>query len=406
MQESKGIGSDALRPASLAGMKLKNRIIRSATEEGYGDAEGRPGPKLGDFYARMAKGGAGAIITGLRGVSPESRASKRQSMIHRDEFIEDYREIAAKVHEHGTPIIMQLAHAGRQTTREAAGGTPVAPSPIKDKVFRVRPRELSGQDIEQVVSDFAAAAVRAREAGFDGIQIHAAHGYLLSQFLSAHMNRRTDRFGGSLENRFRIVARIFEETRKRVGGFPILAKINASDTRKKGMRPGEALRVAQLLEKAGCDAVEVSCGVAEDGFNTARLTRAPVPAMMAWVDELAGQPRLVKKFLAAVLPFLVATPKPLEDYNVADAALIKKSVGIPVIVVGGIHRLADIETILAGGSADFVAMARPFIVEPGIVNKFASGKSAESRCIKCGYCLLGVNSGPLRCYYGRIPKAA
>ncbi len=404
MQKEKNIADRVFLPAKLAGISLSNRIIRSATNEGYGDDSGRPRPELADFHARLAKGGAGAIITGFSCVGEGSRGINHQTMIHKDEFIPDYRKIADRVHALGTPIIMQLAHAGRQTSRAVAGARPVAPSAIRDKVFITLPRALSTPEIERIVSDFAAAAVRAKEAGFDGIQLHAAHGYLLSQFLSPYMNRRKDEWGGSLENRFRIIRRIIEECRKAVGYFPILAKINASDTRKNGMRPGMALEVARLLEQAGCDGVEVSCGVVEDGFNTVRVPRIPTEAMLEMTDELRKLPGPLKKVVGWAIPHFAARLEPLENFNVEDAALIKKKVGIPVIVVGGIRRLADIRKIIEDGSADFVAMARPFIIEPDLVMKFASGKSVESRCINCGYCLLGINRSPVRCYYGKLPK--
>lgn len=395
---------NVFQPVTLAGISFHNRILRSATDEGYGDAEGRPGNGLADFYERMAKGGVGGIITGLCGVTARGKAINHMIMLDRDEWIEDYKHIVSRVHQHNTPIILQLAHAGRQTTKKLAGGQPVSPSALRDRVFRIKPRALSGSEIEQIINDFANAVRRAKDAGFDGAQIHAAHGYLLSQFLSAYMNRRTDEWGGSTENRFRIMGRIIEAARRLVGDFPILVKINAHDNRRNGMRITEAVLIAQLLENAGYDAIEVSCGVAEDGFNLVRVPEAPVPAMLEFADEFRHLPRSLKKMAGKLIPYFAATLKPIENYNVPAAASIKEKVNIPVIVVGGIRKLTDIERILQQKSADLVAMARPFIIEPHIVKKFASGKSNESKCINCGYCLFGINQEPLRCYYGKIRK--
>lgn len=216
------------------------------------------------------------------------------------------------------------------------------------------------------------------------------------------MNHRRDQWGGSLENRGRILIRIIEESRRLVGAFPLMVKINGSETRKKGVRPLEAARLARLLEAAGCDAVEVSCGIAEDGFNTVRVPKAPAEAMVNFLEEFKHLPGPVKWCVQRIAPFFTAIPGPITNYNVTDGATIKKQVNIPVIAVGGIRNRSDMENIIQEGGADFVAMARPFIIEPGIVEKFKTGRALESKCINCGYCLLGVTTNPLRCYYGKV----
>jgi len=391
-------------PIKLASINFANRIIRSATHEGYANDAGRPDEKLADLYEKLAKGKVGAIITGFCAVEPGGKAIKNMMTIDRDEWIGDYKTIVSRVHKYNTPIIMQLVHAGRQSSEKIVGGKTVSPSAMKDKVYRVVPHALLNNEIEQIIENFAQAVKRAKAAGFDGVQLHAAHGYLLSQFLSPYINRRNDEWGGSIEKRFRIMERIMEKSRQLVGDFPILVKMNAYDTRENGMRVDEAIEIARLLEKVGFDAIEVSCGIAEDGFNTVRVPEVPVPAILEMFDEFRNQPWPLKKIAGFFIPYFIETPKPLENYNVKAAANIKKNVNIPVIAVGGIRKISDIRQILMEKSADLVAMSRPFIIEPHIVKKFESGKSTESKCINCGYCLMGILQEPLRCYYGKIKK--
>ena len=182
------------------------------------------------------------------------------------------------------------------------------------------------------------------------------------------MNKRTDHWGGSLENKFRIIERIFIETRKNVGDFPILVKLNAYDTRKKGMRISEAVAIAKLLEQVGCAAIEVSCGVVNDGFITVRSEKFPTEAALEYSYLLSYLPRFVKWIIRPFIPLttelIVPLPKELSLYNVEAAEIIKRNVSIPVIVVGGIKRLADIEEIIANNRADYISMSRAFIIEP------------------------------------------
>jgi len=390
-------------PSSLSGIRVKNRIVRSATHEGIADEEGRPTEALIALYTRLAKGEVGAIITGEAGVQRNGRSSANVSlMIHRDDFIEDYRRVAIAVHRYGTPILLQLQHCGRQTNAKTIGGTPVAPSSLRDKVYREeRPKALSEDEIEEIIENFIRAIERAKEAGFDGVQLHGAHGYLLSEFLSPHTNRRRDRWGGSIENRFRILGEIYRGARQRVGSYPILVKLNAYDAQRNGIRLNETLIVASMLEGVGCSGIEVSCGTFEDGLNTIRGPNLPLDAVFAFIPKYRDLPFLKKKALTLVAPLLIKRHRPLENYNVPAAEAIKRRVRIPVIVVGGIKRFKDIEDIITQGRADYVSMSRPFIIEPDLVNKFQSGQAGASRCISCNYCFIGLGARPLRCYYGR-----
>jgi len=245
------------------------------------------------------------------------------------------------------------------------------------------------------------AIERAQKAGFDGVQLQFSHGYLLSSFLSPHMNKRRDKWGGSTENRFRIIKEIMEKAREKVGAYPIIAKINGYEKSGDGLKLEEAVLIAKYLEKSGCDAIEISCGIAEEGFMA---LRGEFPfAMIAKHNPLMKRvPKLFYPVVKLILKHYLASPEPRYLFNVASAMEIKKNVSIPVIVVGGIRSLSDIENIIRNEQSDFVSMAKPFIIEPAIVKKFMEGKQAQSRCLDCNYCQIGIEKSSLRCYYGRI----
>lgn len=398
--------SKVFEPASLAGIALKNRIIRSATHEGMADEKGQPTEQLKKLYVRLAKGGVGAIITGYAGVAAAGKSSLLgMTMIDSDDLIPAYRELTDAVHAFDTPVIMQIAHCGRQTRSRVTGLPTQAPSAVRDSFFSEDvPRQMSEDDIQATIKHFASAVSRAKKAGFDGVQLHLAHGYLLSEFLSAYTNRRQDRWGGSTENRYRIVARIFEKARALVGNYPILVKINAYDGRRKGMRVDEAVRIARLLEQSGCAAIEVSCGVVEDGLYTMRSEKLPAEAALSYTFKYKKLPGWIKKIAKPFLENLMKQPRPLLKYNLEAAGKIKAAVNIPVIAVGGFNTLPDIQYAIEDAGIDFVSMSRPFIIEANIVNRFQSGDQTKSRCIMCNYCVLIAEERPLKCYYGRLPE--
>ncbi len=388
--------------SSIARMKLKNRIIRSATHEGLGDIDGRPMPDLTNLYLKLAYGGVGAIITGYAAIQKNGRTLMNMRMFDRDERIDDYKKMNTQLDELGVPIIAQLAHGGGQTSKRVIGEQPVAPSRRKYPLSSSIARELSDHEIEEIIDNFALAVERSKKAGFTGTQIHAAHGYLLHQFLSPHLNTRNDRWGGNIENRFRILSEIIRKSREKVGDYPILVKISAYDGDKDGIRLDEGTKIAEKLQKSGYDAIEVSCGGSEDGFNATRVPKLPMDAALALVPWWRSLPMPRKVLIRILGPLVLKRNFPLNNFNVDAAARIKKNVDIPVIVVGGIRRLKDMEDILSGNKADYVSMCRPFIIEPDIVNKFRSGPQDESKCINCGYCLMGVTGSKLKCYYGKV----
>jgi len=384
---------------NIAGMKLKNRIIRSATHEGMADANGSPLEKLKDIYVKLAKGGVGAIITGYVGIQQDGKSFSNMRMFDSDAYIDKYKEILGSVKEYGTPVILQIAHAGGKANREITGKDPVAPSRHKYELSKEYARELTEAEIYQIIDNFVLAIERAKKAGFDGVQLHAAHGYLLAEFLSPYLNGRKDKWGGSTENRFRIINEIFNRARNKVGDYPIIAKISAYDSLKNGMRIEESVKIAKLLEKCGCDAIEVSCGN-DDFFLAVRPDKVPVDAIINFLPKFKNASNIKKKIFSFMIKAKIKLDKNIENYNVPAAQIIKESVKIPVIVVGGIKKYSAAKDIIENQKADFVSMCRPFIIEPNIVGKWESGKQEESRCINCDYCLMAVPEMPLKCYYG------
>ncbi len=388
----------------ISGISVKNRIIRSATHDGLADENGAPSDKLIAKYERLAKNEIGCIITGYaavsrNGVSPYPGMMK----IYDDDVIDKYKELTNAVHRHGTPVVLQIAHCGRQTSSKAIDMQKVAPSNVLHTFYPDKAKELTDNEIFCIIEDFISAAIRAEKAGFDGIQLHGGHGYLLHDFLSPYGNRRKDRWGGNLENRCRIVELIIKGIKEKTN-LPVWIKLSAEDNRKGGMNIQSSVEICKRLEAAGCDAIEVSCGTVQDGMNTMRSKLMPMDAVFKYREPCASFPKLLNKIAlpaANLINPLIKQPMPLENFNVANAAQIKKIVSIPIIVVGGIHKVSDMETILSEGKADFISMCRPFICEPDLAVKLKNGQPA-ARCIMCNYCGLVIEKEPTRCLYGHV----
>ena len=388
----------------ISGLEVKNRIIRSATHDGLADKNGAPSDRLIEKYEHLAKNEVGCIITGYaavsrNGVSPYPRMMK----IYDDSVIDKYKELTDAVHRHSVPVILQIAHCGRQTSSKAIGVQKVAPSNVLHAFYPDKAKELTDGEIHGIINDFVSAAIRAEKAGFDGVQLHGGHGYLLHDFLSPYGNRRKDSWGGSLENRCRIVELIIKGIKEKTS-LPVWIKISAEDNRKGGMNIDSSVEICKRLEIAGCDAIEVSCGTVQDGMNTMRSKLMPMDAVFKYREPCASFPALLNKIALPAANFinpLIRQPSPLENFNVENAEKIKKRVSVPVIAVGGIHKTDDMEDILSGGKADFVSMCRPFICEPDLAKKLKNGQR-EAKCIMCNYCGLVIEKEPTRCLYGRV----
>jgi 2,4-dienoyl-CoA reductase-like NADH-dependent reductase (Old Yellow Enzyme family) len=398
--------SMAFEPIQVGGLGFKNRILRSATHEGLADDRGAPTRAHAALYAKLDAGGVGGIVTGFAAVSRDGISGLHRGL-YAGKGADDaaWKALAKAPRASGTRLILQLAHCGRATTDEITLMPRVAPSPIADFMWPgPRPLALDEAGIERIIGDFVDAAARAREWGFDGAQFHAAHGYLLSQFLSPSSNRRKDRWGGGAAGRFRILGEILSRARSRLPGFPLLVKMNGYDGRPGGLRIPEAAEQARMAQEAGCDGIEVSCGFPADGDMSARGPRLPVEAVFRYGHMFKGLPSFMRPALGAVLPLFMRSKSPEFGSNLAAARAIRASAGIPVIAVGGLHRYADIEGALANGDADMVSMCRPLILEPDLPAKFRDGRSKAAKCIRCNFCGVIQEARPLRCYYGALPR--
>jgi 2,4-dienoyl-CoA reductase-like NADH-dependent reductase (Old Yellow Enzyme family) len=324
-------------------------------------------------------------------------------MFDKDEYVADYKDFNLKLKNDNTPIILQIAHAGSQTSSKITGSIPLSVSPTKN-FYGERCKEIDENEIEDMIDCFVKSIERAKKAEFAGVQLHAAHGYLLSEFVSPFLNKRKDKWGGNVENRFRILREILQRSREKVGRFPILVKVSAFDEKRNRKELEEIIKGCQILQDSGCDAIEVSCGYGFKGFDTIRVPRIPVEAMLALIPNFKNYSALKRALFKIVVPLVIKKYKPIHNYNVNSAERIKKNLDIPVIVVGGIRTLSDIENIIETRGIDFVSMCRPFIIEPNIVNKFQERKAIGSKCIDCGYCLLGVGTKKLKCYFGKIER--
>ncbi len=391
---------------AISGISVKNRIIRSATHDGLADENGAPSEQLIAKYENLAKNEIGCIITGYAAVSPNGVSPyPRMMKIFDDGVIDKYKALTDAVHSHGTPVILQIAHCGRQTSSKAIGIQKVAPSNVLHTFYPDKSKELDNIEINGIISDFVSAAVRAEKAGFDGVQLHGGHGYLLHDFLSPYGNRRKDSWGGSLENRCRIVELIIKGIKEKTA-LPVWIKISAEDNRKGGMNIDSSVEICKRLEKAGCDAIEVSCGTVQDGMNTMRSELMPMEAVFRYREPCASFPKWLNKIAlpaANLINPLIKQPQPLENFNIFNAETIKKNVSIPVIAVGGIHKLNDMKSFISEGKTDFISMCRPFICEPDLVKKLKSGQQ-KSKCIMCNYCGLVIEKEATRCLYGKIKK--
>ena len=340
--------------SEINGMKLANRFVRSATWEGMASPEGGVTPKLIGTMTALARGGVGLIISGHTYIRQDGQASPLQLGVYKDELIPGLREMAAAIHEAGGKIVMQLAHAGHFAPEKLTGQTPVVASDYEG-LSRTPRKELTVQNIQALVAAFADAARRAKSAGFDGVQIHAGHGYLLSQFLSHIFNRRKDGYGGSIENRARIHVEVVHAIRKAVGKeFPVLIKMNCQDFAENGLSLEDSLIAGELLAHAGLDAIELSGGL------------------------------LTSRKLSPSRPGIHSADK--EAYFREELRAFKKQIAIPLILVGGNRSFEVSEQLVAEGAADYIAMCRPLIREPDLISRWKSGDRRRAACKSDNLC--------------------
>lgn len=389
----------------IKGMELKNRLVRSATLEAMADEDGFPTEDLFKLYERLAKGGIGLIITGYTFVSRDGKTDAVLGM-DKEEYIPKFQKLVKHVHKNGAKIAMQINHTGRQTTKAMIGTQPVAPSAVKDKAFLVKPRAMTEDDINRIIEAFSQASRRVKESGFDAVQLHGAHGYLINEFLCPHTNRRKDKWGGSIENRMRFVAEIYNQCRNQVGNdYPILIKISAYDNMKKGLKLEESLVMSQMMAEMGFDGIEVSCGIGEDGGSTLR-GEIPIDVILdEW--EIYKNKGAVFRFIMRRYGSKLLKPLPFyQGYNRESARAIKNKVNVPIFLVGGMIDPVVMEETVESGDADYISMSRALITDPKFPQKISEGGREPSRCIHCNLCLYYLAfSRPLRCYRGKRIKS-
>jgi len=393
--------SELFKPGSIGRMQLKNRFVRSATAECLATDDCRITDRYLRAYSQLAKGGVGLIVPGNYYVHRTGRAIARVMLLDKDEIIDDLRQLTQLVHENGAKIVAQLNHGGRQCDPKVLGAQPMGPSPVRDMLSMVKPREMTKEEIREIIVAFGNAARRAKEAGFDGVQIHAAHGYLINQFLSGHTNRRSDEWGGSLDNRMRFLLEVYQLIRSTVGAdFPVLIKINSEDSIAKGVTLDECIAVCRKLDEMGIDAIEVSGGIAEKGLMA---IRGDVPTDLALRNRKFHE-RILLRLL--VEKRIREAARFEEAYFLPQAAAIKKNVKAPIIAVGGMRRRATMEGALQNGQADFISLCRPFIRQPNLVNLLQKQEGDPISCTNCNRCTfeITIHYNPMKCYYADAPK--
>jgi 2,4-dienoyl-CoA reductase-like NADH-dependent reductase (Old Yellow Enzyme family) len=349
----------AFQSSRIGNIPLKNRFFRSATHDYFANPDGSISDRQIDIIEDLAKHRVGAIITAITAIRADGISIENQNRLDDDRYIESLRKLCDVAHKHGSKVFVQLAHGGAKSLLEADS---MIYSPSKVQLNEdVSTTEMSQKDIARIVDDFIRAAHRSKLAKADGVQLHAAHGYLLSQFISSVSNARTDEYGGSAINRFRIVKEIIERIVAEVD-FPVILKLNSNLIRGNHFIEEEnETYLADLIEmikdakSAGCLAVELS------GTGFQQLSQITHP------------------------------------YFIHQAIEVKKHVDIPVILVGGIRNTKHIQQVM-DANIDFVSMSRPLICEPDLVDKFKVGQF-KARCILCNQCFVLPTTKDLRCVF-------
>jgi len=343
------------QPQKIGALEIRNRFLRSATAERRATTEGRPLPSLAEMYGELARGGVGLIITGHMFVRPEGQAHPEQTGAYADEFLPELSALAKAAHSEGGKIAVQLNFAGLAAWPEVLKGQPPpAPSAVVSPRTGTMGREMSPEEIEELARAYGRAARRVKAAGFDGVQIHGAHGYMVSQFLSPLTNKRQDRWGGDIQGRMSFLLAVYGEMRAQVGAdFPVMVKLGMADGIEGGLRLEESLEVVKRLEEVGMDLIEISCGFGGERFQ-----------------PIGAHPRSPEE----------------EGYFLPWAEAIRRASRVPLALVGGLRSRTVMEGIVERGFADFISLSRPFLREPDFVNKLRAGAEEKSPCTSCGRC--------------------
>ena len=339
-------------PMKIGNVAVSNRLVVPAMVMNYCHSDGTASERYIAYHETKARGGWGLIITEDYAVDPRGKGFPNIAGLWNDAQIEGHGQLTRRVHDIGTKIFAQIYHAGRQTSRAVIDAQPVAPSPIPCPRLQEMPHELTLPEIHDLEEKFGNCALRARKAGFDGIEVHGAHGYLIAEFMSPYSNKRIDEYGGNLPGRMRFPLEIIENIRRKAGrDFPVIFRISGDEGVPGGRTIEDTKAIAAMLEEAGVDALHISAGV----YGSGHTITPPAFVGHGWIAD--------------------------------HAAAVKKIVNIPVITVGRITDPFVAEGILAGQKADLVAMGRASLADPELPNKAAAGRFDD--IIPCVGCLQG-----------------
>ncbi len=382
--------TDPFAPVRLGDLVLRNRVARTAAFEGMSPG-GAPSEALIEHHRAMAEGGVGLTTVAYCSVSPEGRTYPTQ-LLMREEIVPGLRRLTDAVHAGGAAAALQLGHCGDFASPRAIGGRPLGPSRRFVTYVLTWSRAMTGDDIARVTGDFARAALLAREAGFDAVELHLGHGYLLSQFLSPAVNRRRDGFGGDPTARMRFPIDVLRAVRATVGpDFAVLCKLNTEDGFPGGLETDEAVEVARTLEREGATALVPSGGFVSR--TPLYMLRGDVP-----VREMAAvQPGLAARVGLRCFGRVFVPRVPYADlFFLEGARRIREAVSIPVTYVGGVRTRAQIASLATEGFT-LVALGRPLIAEPDLVARMARRETERSICEPCNLCIAEMDRGGVRC---------
>ncbi len=384
------IQSRVFSSGNIAGLELRNRIIRSGCFEGLCQ-DGQVTDGLIEHHRRVAEGGIGMTTVAYCSVTFDGRAFGHE-MWMREEILPDLKQLTDAVHQEGAKASIQIGHCGFFASRSEIKRKPLGAS-RKFCLFRLSIcEEMSEDQIEEKVNDFARTAKQAKESGFDAVEIHSGHGYLMSQFLSPWTNRRKDRYGGSIENRLRFPAAIIRRVRESVGpDFPVLVKMNQRDGFKGGIELDEAIQIAQRFEAEGASAIVPSCGFTSR--TPLYMMRGNVPTM----DMAANQTNPILKLGLIMFGRFMVQTYPFEPmYLIEGARKLRDAISIPVIYVGGVLSLDNMNEAMDEGF-EFFEIGRATVRDPDFVKRLEAGEVTESDCDHCNRCIAAMDAGGVHC---------
>ncbi len=379
-------------PAKIGPVELRNRTIRSAAFEGMGRDNG-PTPMLRDYHISVAKGGVGMTTLAYAGINRSALSFKTQLWL-RQEIVAPLREITDGIHEAGAKASIQIGHCGNMTHRSTAGCIPVGASTGFNLYSPTFCRRLHKDELKQMAKDFGTAVNTARDAGFDCVEVHAGHGYLISQFLSPYTNRRRDEFGGSLENRMTFMKMCLEEVMKSAGSdMGVLVKTNMRDGFKGGLEIDDCLAVAREIERCGVHAMVLSGGFVSKAPMYVMRGRMPVYSMTHYMKQLWLRygVRLAGKYMIPSVPFR-------ELYFLDDARRFREALDLPLVYVGGVISRANADEVLDREGFDFVQMGRALLNEPDFVNRMRNDDTHRCGCDHVNYCIARMYSREMACH--------